>query len=143
MSSQLSGQTSNKDTIDYSLFSQLNYCVVKILDNKNHNEGVVDPECCFKKGTAPTYLMSKWNVVETDTLVAACWDQDKRNYQYGFDFHQLAKLHVKKESNLIILERLNFKSPIIRKFKILKLSTTELVLHDWLNKKTYFFKYRS
>jgi hypothetical protein len=148
MSSGLSGQTSNKDSIDFSLFggfslNKYSYCLVKIKDEKPYNEKTFDgKDCFFRINNMNENVLNLRSILNTDTVVSGLWDQGNRSNEYSFDPHEFAKMHLNKANNLIILEKYKGKSKpaIFRKFKVLKWTLTELILYDWLNLKTYYFK---
>ena len=152
----LLGQSYKTDTIDYSVFtSQKEYSLAKITEGKfenaillKENRGrlaffVIENNDQLHGYNHPNPWHISYNV--NDTILTANWDQEDKIAYYTFDDHNMGKTSLNSKTNLLIFEKWGGGiKPIIRKFKILKWTKTEIILLDFsnikLNRKYYFHK---
>ncbi len=142
------GQRFKTDTIDYNVF--LN---TKSLLCRKITEGTFDKERIIKAGqvftihkvTEPPFLgpIDKY-INLNDTIVFTEWDIE--NGLSIIEGHTAGKLILNEKTNLITIEKRYWREPkkvVIRKFKILKLTSTEVILIDFSNldkNRKYYFK---
>jgi hypothetical protein len=133
------------DAIDYSAIVENNvYQLKKVTEGKSNTTiklkpylgttmFIIDPT--RTKPQFPVFTNKKIPVNENDTIMYLEFDLENQNELfYG---HQWAIMHLNRKANVIILDKISFvtQKHLKRLFKIIKLTTTEIILKDISNVK--------
>jgi hypothetical protein len=140
-------QTYKGDTVDYNFFHKT-YVLDKITEGKTqrkvpikYNGPLFTYICDGTKGGMDT------NFSKNDTIMTAEWDLEL-SYDIA-DHHAAAKVNLIRSTNLMIFGKYKlsilgvFSKKVIRKFKIIKWTQSQVILLDFSNlekNRRYYFK---
>ena len=139
------GQRFKIDTIDYNVFfNSKSLACHKITEGKFDRVITVQGRRLFStyKVTDPKLLVSISSFLNPNDTVM----DFERDLEKGLPGHSTGKITLNKQTNLITLEKRNWSNPsekIVSKFKIIKLTKTEVVILDFSNlekNRKYYFK---
>jgi hypothetical protein len=140
----------NVDTIDYSIIKRKQtYKINKITTGKANEIMKLNPYPGFTffildttqvRLYKPLFLGKKIKINTNDTLLYLEFDLERGIELYGK--HQWSVMHLNVKSNVMMLDKVNtFNHYVKRSFKVLKLTSSEMILKDISNldlNRTYY-----
>ncbi|MDP1803286.1 MAG: hypothetical protein Q8L81_18130 [Bacteroidota bacterium] len=143
----ITSQTIKSDTINYSSFLKRTYLLVKTTEGKKDIQRLYDSTRILNAwiATNKEEIEPQWSktLKINDTIIMAEWDLERGNQLVNG--HASGKINLNTKTNILILEKtrwINLDKKIIRKFKILKWTKSEVILLDLFNmelKRKYYF----